>query len=781
MSLAVVVGDEQAEPIALIAALTQRTSVTITPSTLEVRPIQTTLASGSTIEIQYTYCRNGSELQALAPKVIVVAFAPTYPLSVHAVNKWAGEIDRMFPRPKVCVVGTRLELLGNRKVLDQMKVEGVHALPPEDCVELASKLRAAAYCEVSAATYTNIATLEASIAKAVIGEADKRPTPELAEDMRAQCIAAGTRQKRTLWIARRDKRTNRIFYFNTETRQPQWTRPKDFDGEEPEMTDAERRAVEADQAVDEETRKRQERDATVMAAYMKEVEAHDSRMRDLEHASDRLTNQIARLQTEADKLRGQEQKNAHERELLESQREEFAGASAKLVKATPEDDAELERELENARARAFQLEAAAAMRMERDFDVQISEAVMRNRSLAARLRSVLQEQLEVQKSGAATQAKRAATRRRLEDGARALARLQQKAVAVEQEKKIVSDRLRATEDGHKRIRGEVQALRGKDADALLSSRDALHQQRKLIEACEELDARVAEMRKRTAAAGTVRSQQECQRLRGEQRTLVQKLAMAEAETARSELLVRKLIIRHEHAITERRLIAEKLNNLAQRRAKLGQRRVGEFEAGLGYSGVTREELERLASSVVHERTARRSTIATESKDVADTLRAKLKLIDDEGTALRAAAREYGEFARARRKETDHEQRKEAEVTEWVVEAFDTLDQTHAAGTMSVAGLCDKARAAVLNDPRLLDVLTSTYAREVVADSNAPDLSSPSRRRLLASSTSATAFDPTVSAAQLNANERSARKSYAALSHQISGQFTTPSTNRSTLY
>ena len=129
----------------------------------------------------------------------------------------------------------------------------------------------------------------------------------------------------------------------------------------------------------------------------------------------------------------------------------------------------------------------------------------------------------------------------------------------------MDDKLRSTEGRLQHIQSEVRALREKDTDSQLQRRDTLHQQKKLVEACEELDIRIAEMRKRTAASGNASAQQECQRLRLEQRTLIQKLAVAEAATSRADLQVRKLIIAHEHAATERRTIYDKLNSLAQRR------------------------------------------------------------------------------------------------------------------------------------------------------------------------------------------------------------------------
>merc|ERR1712146_740792 len=117
-----------------------------------------------------------------------------------------------------------------------------------------------------------------------------------------------------------------------------------------------------------------------------------------------------------------------------------------------------------------------------------------------------------------------------------------------------------------------------------------------------------------------------------------------------------------------------------------------------------------------------------------------------------ASKEFTDFARARKRDADHEAKQEVQVTEWIVETFDGLDDSHASNSSTtVSNLCEKARGAMQNDPRLLDLLSSTFSRELVAD---PSLKSSTSRgsSRLASARRHSSADMLPTTAQLSAAE-----------------------------
>lgn len=761
-----VVGDESAEVLQLLAALATRKPAASTQhavDALDAPTVTTTLGSGATAKITYRYCRTPAELATLQPSIVLVVFTPIVPAGVAKVHSWGSEIDRLFPRPRVVLCGTRLEMLASRKVADKMRESNTIAVPTEDAVDLAFKLRAGSYTEVSASTYVNILHLEELVAKAAVGEADKRPTTELADEARAQCIQAGSRHKRSLWVARRDKRSGRIFYFNTDTRQPQWNRPADFDGEEPEMTEAEQRRQSMLAAEREEQRKQEEREVAVMQDYIRDVAEHDTRMRDMERHSDLLTAQVAELQSRFDQLKAERERNELEREELDTLQAEYAEAAESLVSKTTSNESTLEQELRAARAKAFELEAQAAMREERDFDVQIAEAVMRNKSLSAQLRTVLQQQLEVQATGANAQAQVAVLQRRKEDSTRALSKLQQQLTTVQGQAAYEASGVAALEKEERALQHEIKQIVGRDQDRSLSAVDATRRQKKLIEACEDLDERIAQLRDATVSNDVANARREASRLRHEQRALVHNLAGAEARVAIADLRVRKLLVMHEHVVSERRQLESKLVDASTRRSRLAQHQLSEFEAGLGYSGVSRDELERLAATLEGSR-VRRTTVG-DGSDVAGALRQKLQMLDVEGAALRSAAKQYTEFLRAKKAEISDESRRDTGMTEAVVDTFDAIDPAHAnAGNDLAQRLQHSARTALMDNAQLLGELAAEFAAALAKGARQHHVEVEGA--LNASMHPSFVASPRRNNTGLSSDDASVRKSYSALADRV---------------
>ena len=516
------VGEEAAEVASVALSLTERRAVDSKTATFKSATITTELPSGS-VTCTYQLCDSVDALVDLNPNVVVMCYTPLDPPTLDEIlDVWARALDRMYPRPAAIVAGTRIDLLANRKVLTRLHERKIVPIQVDEACDALSRLRLSSYNEVSASSYTGVSTLEQSVAKALVGEADKRMTPELVSSMRAACIAAGTKKSAT-WAARRDG-SGRLFYFNRTNRKAQWQRPAEYDGEEPELTAEEKRLKEQEMIEHEEAKKKQERDREVAQNYLKDMAQYEERLADLEKREDSLKLATTGCQLELEQIRSQIEQNLVERQALERQKEDFLNNQKDFQKYSVEEDLRIEKELQAAKAKAFELEAMNALREERDFDIEIAESVLRNRSLATAMREVLQEQLAVQKAGATSQARTTAANKKLEESSKLLAQLRSKSLDLAKEKRDLERAIEPLVAQQAKVEQEVRELFETASGAQYAAIDRHQREKKLLQMCDELDERINALQLNSAKAtstgplsrGVMSLRTELDRLKAEQ-------------------------------------------------------------------------------------------------------------------------------------------------------------------------------------------------------------------------------------------------------------------------
>ena len=781
-----VLGEEGSDIHALVQSLVSRKPVT-TPdaqvaaamSTKGTNPrFSVVLGSGAHVGLEMVIVSEDRPIP-LNAKLALLAYSPVVPRTADALTILSQELDRCFPRPHVVLVATRVEQLASRKVLDKMQAAGIVAVQPEEASELAMRLRAVSYVEISTAFYGNMITLEEALGKAAVGEANRRATPEVISEMRTAVITMAASSQQTTWTARRDKKSGRLFYVNRRTRAAQWTRPADFDGQEPELTEDERKMQEAARIQAEEVTRREEREKQFSSQLLREAEEHDNRMRDMERQSDALVTAVAMLQAQLEGLRAQMQRNVVLRQQLERQREEMMSGEGDFVRSASDRDAVLEQELLTARGRAFELEALTVMRNEKDYDVHTAELLMKNRSLASRIKEAVNEQLQAQRDGAATQAQWSLVTRQAEAAARQhnqsqlnqstlrhdlaeqhkqVAILRQSAQRLESDCQTLATQLRSLTDGGV-VADEEDLRRANNTTSLGAERTGtVTDPRRLLRAIAEIDSRIAAASPAATASHRVDGDDsnhrllkgrpskgaaepsnllagvadDVQRLRYQRDLLVAKLSQAEAAVAATEIEGKRAIAKLEYLTDSRRRQHVDALRVLEVRARLADNEMRVFELGPGYSGVNRDELERVTKAVSDTTwSARHHVDLVGRRDMVGTLRRKLEHIDALSTDLRKGLADAGEALRRRHRQHALDEEKYAEVTRLAVDTLEAVEPRVAAAaggdlassgvtptpvTPAAGGRLEYLRAkvapCVANDGLLLDRLCNEFTGEL---------------------------------------------------------------------
>jgi hypothetical protein len=679
-----IVGDQAADPVSLAVSLCQRSGADGKSLVFKGGTITTELPVG-TVNVTYELCDNPDALVDLNPNVVVLCYTPLDPPTLdELLDVWARALDRMYPRPAAIVVGTRVDLLANRRILQKLHEKQIKPISVEDACDTISRMRISTYAEVSAASYTGIASLEASVARAAKGEAEKKVTPEIVSTMRAACIAAGNKKSAT-WTAKRDN-SGRLFYVNRMNKKAQWDRPVDYDGEEPDLTQEEKRAKELAALEAEEKRAAQEREKEVFAAYTKDLVDMEDRIGQLERREDSLKLSCVTLSLELESVRKRIEANLTEREVLERERDSFLGNQKDFTKFTVEEDLRIEQEIQAAKNRAFELEAMNALREEKDFDLEIAEAVLRSRALATSLREVLQDQLLVQKNGAATQSRTALLNKKVEDNTKHVCQLRSRNSDLKKEQLEVKKQIEQLSQQYATLEKDLRGVKAEASDIQYSAVERHAKERKLIEMIEELDARITQLRpssRPTPFKGVLSVDLELERLRAEQTSLIQQLAHLRASNALMEVRCEKQLLVYQHAEGERERAFEKLKLELTQALETKEVARNSFFQGEGYSPLPRavirnqviqlehsiQELQKAAKSTAVRRTLREQTaMLTE-------LQAKLSVLQNSGESMNSGVKESALTIRNLKKNHNEAVQCHQSVLEGVHETLDELRQS----------------------------------------------------------------------------------------------------------
>lgn len=378
-----------------------------------------------TVSFSLFHARDPSLLltTTIKPHIVVLCFTPVVPSSFEKINEhWMKAIDRLYPRPAMVLCGTRGESLASRTVTPLLKEHRVVPIQVEEICDMALKWRAVTYVEVSAMLNTNIQLLEDVLCRACVGEPEKRLSPDSIATMRQSCIQSLVAMQ-SVWSAKRNPKNNKLFFYNRITKKAVWTRPADYDGEEPELTREERLAEELKKQLADEMRLEQEREEADMSSYRQQLLEFESRMSEKSQRLNLLSAEVNRMQTELDSFRELQQANINERQALERQKEELGLEEVTFSKTSVDVDREMEAKLQIAKSKVFEFEAVAALRAEDRFATEISESLIANRGLAASIRAILNEEVAVQQQGSSAQASYDVARKRLEDSSMEIANM----------------------------------------------------------------------------------------------------------------------------------------------------------------------------------------------------------------------------------------------------------------------------------------------------------------------------------------------------------------------
>lgn len=360
---------------------------------------------GRTAEFKFIHVLEPQQLQSMSPppKAVLLCYTPVEPATLVAVGKrWMPAVAQMLKRPDLLLVATRVESLASKKGIEWLKSQSVPKTSCEEAVDKASSWRALEYVEVSAACFVNLELLLRKLSKACFTIPGKRATPEIAEAMRKDCVQPIVSTQSTWSWKRTDKR--RLYYFNRLTRASQWTRPADYDGEEPELTEAEKEAEVRASRNAIEKKMREDHERLLEEQFRNEASMHQEKMAELETLSVSLSQQVNTLTIQMEEIRRLITTNKRDREELERLKEGIE--ETRFSKTAVDDETRIDREIADARARVFELESRAAMHEENEnYSIEIAELVLSNDLQAQTLRKLLQSQVDVRKQGAASQSK----------------------------------------------------------------------------------------------------------------------------------------------------------------------------------------------------------------------------------------------------------------------------------------------------------------------------------------------------------------------------------------
>ena len=513
------------------------------------------------------YCTSDAlNLPSFAPRphVVVLCFNAVSPKSFERMTEvWGRAIDRMYPRPTVCVCATRSDALANRRVLDHLKREKTVPIDVEEACDNVIRLRAVSYTEVSALHHVNMTMLLNSIAKACLGEAERRATPDVVGQMRQACVQAHMKTL-SIWSSRRDN-NGKLFYFNRETKKAQWKRPSDYDGDEPELTTEERVELELQRQADEERKLLLDREQSMLQVFQKEIQEHHVRIQEGERRLGVLNEIVGRLSVQATHVKSEIAENEHEREILERKKEEALRENALFAKDSVDVDRSMDRDIQSARARLFELEMISALRAEEQFDGDIAESLMINKGLASRLRETLEAEVEAQKQSAKFQSKYDAISIQREQAAQMLATLTSKIVATKEKRAASLEELNEAMKKEKAVAEMVRTLRDEEGihDAVEIERH--RKQMLLLRESQHLDAQIARAKlvkhQDQAGASSSSSALEHERLSAQQKVLLAQLAKSASQAACDEIEVKRLLIEFNYAFSEYERVTSVLSRL----------------------------------------------------------------------------------------------------------------------------------------------------------------------------------------------------------------------------
>lgn len=477
----------------------------------------------------FYFSESGHLVHDLQPNVVVLCYNLIDGLKAvkPALEEYSFEVRAATPRPAICLCAVNAEKLHTVTDIDSNPVS------PSEACDLFVRTRAATYAEVSALLGVHLGQVAESITHAALLHAEKRPTPEIIKAMRDHVVAAAFAGSK--WVARRDRRTRKIFYFDRERKKAQWERPHDFDGIEPQLTEDEKRQQAAAEVEVGERRARLERERQMNDAYLTDVHLFEERMRSLEKRYEEANENNARYAKDVVDLRRQMGENSELLRRLQHQHDTRVKSRSSFVNSAAERDSLVEKELQAARERMFEIESTLALREEKEEDVHLTELALENRKLAADVRSCLQKQLDTQKTLASNSARCAELSRESELLTVRLMKLktkQQESHRMLAQGNSELDRLRAILSG---LDAEIDTVVNAD---LYEIGAQSQRQKQLYRAIAHAERALKDAR------GSIRSRQvvdEHERLLIEQRRLVADLGAAAAGAARWELKVRRAL------------------------------------------------------------------------------------------------------------------------------------------------------------------------------------------------------------------------------------------------
>ena len=457
----------QAELEAAKASLKRDIAATRTAGSLPTVTTPVVAAGGAEVTIQFAIVQEPEELLAMSPPpaIVLLCYTPVAQATLKSLEVvWVPALTQMFARPQLVLAATRVETLAHQKIMDRV---GTKPVTVEAIVDKAASWRAVDYVEVSAACNVNLSSLLAALAMACLSIPAQRITTDLATEQRRECMKP-ILSTQSVWTYKRHPVTGRVFYGNRITEQSQWTRPDDYDGEEPELTPAEREAEALAKAQLEEKRAREQHERQLEEQSRQEVAVHNERVHELEKRAAALTRDVAHLRIRAGEVRDAMERNRRERDDLERQHE--AIAEARFAKSTVDDDLRIERDIADAKIKLFMLEGRVALSDEIGVQTtEIAEAILVNSALATQLRELIAEQLAVRRKGSASQARLDTLGTQHEDATALLAAFATKLPAMRGALAAAEADLKASEATRRGLTAEAEklkeGLRGADGGA----------------------------------------------------------------------------------------------------------------------------------------------------------------------------------------------------------------------------------------------------------------------------------------------------------------------------
>lgn len=621
-----VIGDVLAEPDTVIKAIVtkkavaSRTSFTGTQEELEAakvsvrKEVQSMAATGSfptitnslvaaggaEVTIQFTLVLDPDTLLNLSPppNLVLLCYTPVAHATLKTLEMvWVPTLTQMFARPQVVLAATRVETLAHYKIMERI---GTKPVTCETIIDKASSWRAVDYVEVSAACNIHLNTLLNALGMAGMHIPAQRMTAELANEQRKDCMKP-ILSTQSVWTYKRHPQTGRVFYGNRITGQSQWTRPDDFDGEEPELTAAEKEAEGLVKRQLEEQRIREQHERQLEEQMRQEVAVHNERVRELEKRATILTKDVSDLQTRVDDIKDIMHRTNREREDLERRQDQIT--EARYAKSTVDDDIQIERDINDAKIKLFMLEGRVALADDMGTQTtEIAEAILVNNSLAKQLRELIEEQLKVRRQGSDSQTKIDTLTRLQADATAQLANLANRGPALRSSLLSAESELAASEKAKQQCIMQSKLLGSKLQGTDDAARDRQHHIIRLQAEIKVLDEKIAA--KQTERGGVLSPsssahplQAEIARAKLEQNTLVAQLAEGACDCAQYEIACRQKLELLKYVVSEYKFAASKRQEAVRALADITSKRRDEKLLGPAYPVSNPHELQQLQLAI----------------------------------------------------------------------------------------------------------------------------------------------------------------------------------------